>query len=95
MCIGEKEYWVDRKLEGSGSTVMVENGLRKLDRILRMNKMTRSMISHHPNREKKAVIGVHKVFTVIFPSSNFIYLVRNVRKLLWIRQSDVKSVKIF
>lgn len=41
MCIGEKEYWVDRKLQGSGGMVMVENGFRDLDRILRMNKTTK------------------------------------------------------
>lgn len=55
--------------------VTAEDGFRELDRSLRMNKMTDSVTSECSNRENKTVMGVHKILTVIFPSSNFTCLV--------------------
>lgn len=63
--------WIGNFL-GSGSMVMVENGFRELDRVLRMNK-TKKRNQPPSQRENKAVMGVCKVFRVIYPSSNFIY----------------------
>lgn len=74
MCIGEKEYWVDRKLQGSGSMVMIENGFRELDKILRMNKMTKKHNQPPPQQGEQSSMGVHKVFRVIFSFFQFYLL---------------------
>jgi hypothetical protein len=45
----------------SDDVVMVEDDFKKLDSILRMNKMTASITYHCSNSEDSTIRGIHKI----------------------------------